>query len=119
MGNVLRRFAILVVLPGLILLGFGLRTVEQDRRATEQQVRDRVRHAAEMAARAIDQHLANWQQFRSLAPPRRVAYLPNQRLSAQPPEPALAEAELVQRRYDSAIVAKTAYLDELIRFAQR
>ena len=26
MGNVLRRFAILVVLPGLILLGFGLRT---------------------------------------------------------------------------------------------
>ena len=42
MGNVLRRFAILVVLPGLILLGFGLRTVEQDRRATEQQGRDRV-----------------------------------------------------------------------------
>ena len=68
-------------------------------------MRDRVRHAAELAARAIDQHLANWQQFRSVAPPRRVAYLPNESISAQPPEPALAEAELheIRGNIESAI----------------
>ena len=101
----LRRFAVTVVLPGIILLGFGLRALEQDRRATDQQVRDRLQRAAELAARAIDQQLANWQQFRSdgvtletgsalkIAPPQRVAYEPGERIAAQAVEPALAEAE--------------------------
>src|SRR5579862_2116041 len=103
--EVLRRFAATVVLPGLILLGFGLRALEQDRRATDQQVRDRLRGAAELAARSIDQQLANWQQFRSdgvsvetgpalkITPPRRVAYEPGERITVQAVEPALADAE--------------------------
>src|SRR5436190_23771981 len=101
----LRRFAVTVVLPGVILLGFGLRALEQDRRATDQQVRDRLQRVAELAARAIDQQLANWQQFRSegvgletgmalkIAPPQRVAYEPGKGIAAQNAEPALAEAE--------------------------
>jgi signal transduction histidine kinase len=102
---VLRRFAVTVVLPGVILLGFGLRALEQDRRAIDQQVRDRLQRAAELAARAIDQQLANWQQFRSdgvtldtgpavkITPPQLVAYEPGERIAAQAVEPALAEAE--------------------------
>src|SRR5438105_13429545 len=95
----------MVVLPGIVLLGFGLRTLEQDRRATDQQVRDRLQRAAELAARAIDQQLANWQQFRSdgvsldtgpalkITPPQRVAYDPGERIATQNAEPTLTEAE--------------------------
>lgn len=104
-GEVLRRFALTVVLPGVILLGFGLRALEQDRRATDQQVRDRLQRAAELAARAVDLQLANWQQFQSdgvsletgpalkITPLRRVAYEPGERIAAQAVEPFLAEAE--------------------------
>jgi len=102
---VLRRFAVTVVVPGVILLGFGLRALEQDRRASDQQIRDRLQRAAELAARTIDQQLANWQQFRSdgitleiapelkITPPQRVAYEPGERIAAQAAEPELAEAE--------------------------
>src|SRR5689334_2643065 len=74
----LRRFGLLIILPGVILLGFGLRAIEQDRGATDQEVRDRLTRAAELAARTINQQLANWQQFRSdgvvidSGPPRKV-----------------------------------------------
>src|SRR5258705_13440597 len=105
MGQVLKRFAVMVVLPGIVLLGFGLRALDQDRRATDQQVRDRLQRAGELAARAIDQQLANWRQFRSdgvtletgpplkITPPQRVAYEPGEPIGAQTAEPALAEAE--------------------------
>lgn len=101
----LRRFAVTVVLPGFILLGFGLRALDQDRRATDRQVRDRLQRVAELAGRAIDQQLANWQQFRSggvsleigpplkVTPPRRLAYELNESIAAPAVEPALAEAE--------------------------
>ena len=101
----LRRFAVTVVVPGIILLGFGLRALEQDRRATDQQIRDRLQRAAELAARSIDQQLANWQQFRpdgvsletgptlKITPPRRLAYEPGEPIAAQTVEPILAEAE--------------------------
>src|SRR5258707_13930832 len=101
----LRRFAVTVVLPGIVLLAFGLRALEQDRRATDQQVRDRLQRAAELAARAIDQQLANWRQFQSggvsldtgpplkITPPQRVAYEPGDSITAQAVEPLLAEAE--------------------------
>src|SRR5258707_5475878 len=101
----LRRFAVTVVLPGIVLLAFGLRALEQDRRSTDQQVRDRLQRAAELAAREIDQQLVNWRQFRSdgvtletgpalkISPPQRVAYEPGEPITAQTAEPALAEAE--------------------------
>src|SRR5258708_38264005 len=95
----------MVVLPGMVLLGFGLRALQQDRRATDQQVRDRLQRAAELAARAIDQQLANWQQFRSdgvivetapalkITPSQRVAYEPVETIAPRAVEPPLAEAE--------------------------
>src|SRR5260370_12346697 len=101
----LRRLAVTVVLPGIGLLAFGLRALEQDRRATDQQVRDRLQRAAELAARAIDQQLGNWRQFRSdgvtldtgpslkITPSQRVAYEPGEPITPAAAEPALAEAE--------------------------
>src|SRR5947208_4098529 len=108
-GEVLRRFAVTVVLPGVILLGFGLRALEQDRRATDQQVRDRLQRAAELAARAIDQQLAAWQQFRrdgitvetvpalKVTPSQRAAYEPGERMAAQTAEAVLPEAEQAEQ----------------------
>src|SRR5687767_14259922 len=101
----LRRFAIMVVLPGIVLLAFGLRALEQDRRATDQQVRDRLQRTAGLAARAIDQQLSNWQQFRphgitvvtapalKIVPSQLMAYELGEHVSTQTAEPALAEAE--------------------------
>lgn len=111
MGDVLRRFALTVVLPGVILLGFGLRALDQDRRATDEQVRDRLQRAAELAAHAVDLQLANWQQFRSdgvsletgaalkITPPRRVAYEPGEGIAAPVVGAFLAEAE----RYEQVL----------------
>ena len=108
----------MVVLPGVILLAFGLRALDQDRRATDQQIRDRLQRIAELAARAIDRELANWQQFRpdgvsletgaalKISPPGRVAYWPGERIAAEIAEPALAEAmrlEQVRGDLESAI----------------
>src|SRR6185369_4677974 len=100
----LRRFGVTVLLPGIILLLFGLRTLEQDRLTLERQINDRLDNAAQLASRAIDQQLVAWQQFRAdgvtvLANPVRLAPA---ELSAYefaddaPPEqlpPELAEAE--------------------------
>jgi signal transduction histidine kinase len=61
----LRRFAATVAVPGVILLGFGLRALQQDRLATDQQARDRLQRTAELAAREMDRQLVNWQQFRT------------------------------------------------------
>lgn len=114
----LRRFAVTVVLPGVILLGFGLRALDQDRRVTDQQVRDRLQRAAELAARSIDQQLGNWQQFRSdgvsletgpllkLTHQHRLAYYPGEPIAAHADEPALAEAvqyEQVRGNIEAAI----------------
>ena len=114
----LRRFAVTVVLPGVILLGFGLRALDQDRRVTDQQVRDRLQRAAELAARTIDQQLGNWQQFRSdgvsletgpllkLTHQHRLAYDPGEPIAAHADEPALAEAvqyEQVRGNIEAAI----------------
>ena len=81
----LRRFGVTVLLPGVVLLLFGLRALEQDRSAVDRQIHDRIENAAALAARAIDQQLANWQQFRAdgitlagnlikLTPEQRSAY---------------------------------------------
>jgi signal transduction histidine kinase len=115
----LRRFGLLIVLPGVILLGFGLRALDQDRRMTDQQVRDRLARAAELAARTIDQQLANWQQFRSdgvvidsgppvkVTPWSRLAYEPAKRMEPAPPvDPILTDAihaEQSGRDLESAI----------------
>jgi hypothetical protein len=58
----LRRLGVTVLLPGVILLLFGLRALQQDQRSFDREVRDRLENAS--AARAIDQQLLNWQTGR-------------------------------------------------------
>jgi signal transduction histidine kinase len=77
----------------------------------DRQIRDRLENAAELAARAIDQQLANWQQFRDdgitlagdpvkLLPAGRSAYEFAEDTAPEEPVPALAEAEQQEFRGD-------------------
>ena len=100
----MRRFALTVLLPGIVLLLFGLRALQQDRLAVEHQIRDRLANTAELAARTVDQQLANWQQFRSdgviltgqplrAVPSDAPAYEFQDSTTVPEPDPALADAE--------------------------
>ena len=123
MGKMLRRFAAMVVLPGLVLLGFGLRALQQDRNTTEQQIKDRIQRDAELAARAMDQQLVNWQQFRtdgvtiSTAPPvrvtpaSRVAYEPGGLTPDAIDESPIAEAEQQEEVLGNPAAAIPLYQD--------
>src|SRR3989442_13885313 len=99
-----RRFALTVLLPAIVLLLFGLRALEQDRLAVEHQIRDRLANTAALAARAIDHQLVNWQQFPSDGviltgqpfrplPPDAPAYEFQDVVTVPEPDPALAEPE--------------------------
>lgn len=118
MRSVLRRFAFTVVLPGLVLLGFGLRAIDQDRRGTHQQLLERLQRAAGVAARAIDRQLVDWRQFRDdgltvqsepglkISPRDYVAFLPSERIVVAAAHPGLAEAihmEQVRGKLNDAI----------------
>ncbi len=111
-----RRFALTVILPGGVLLLFGLRALEQDRLAVEHQTRDRLATTAELAARAIDQQLANWRQFRNdgvmltgqplrAVPADAPAYEFQDSATFAEQNPALADAERweLQGEWDKAI----------------
>ena len=100
----LRRFGVTVLLPGAVLLLFGLRTLEQDRLTLDREILDRLNNAALLASRAIDQQLAAWQQFRGdgitlvgdpvkLAPAQLSAYEFADEAPAEHPFAGLAEAE--------------------------
>src|SRR5438105_1840532 len=99
-----RRLGITVLLPGIVLLLLGLRTIEQDRLTLDRQILDRLQNAAQLASGGIDQQLAVWQQFRGdgitltddggkLAPAERSAYEVADDAPQEEPLPALAEAE--------------------------
>jgi signal transduction histidine kinase len=107
----LRRFGVTVLLPGVVLLLFGLRALEQDRRRVDRQIHDRMENAAALAAGAIDQQLANWQQFRAdgillagnpvkLTPEERSAYEVGEEPAVEAPAPSLGEAEQQEFRGD-------------------
>jgi len=111
-----RRFLLTVLLPGVVLLLFGLRTLEQDRLAVEQHIRVRLANTSELAARAIDQQLANWSQFHGdgvmltgqplrAEPPDATAYEFQQNTLVPELDPALADAERQELRgeWDKAI----------------
>ena len=115
----LPRFTFLILVPGIILLVFGLRALNQDRLEIGRQLQDRLDHAAELAARAIDQQLTQWEQFRGdgvtvslsslrVSPADKIAY----DLAAQPTlEPAqtsglaAAERDEIQGNWARAIAA--------------
>ena len=103
----LRRFGVTVLLPGIVLLLFGLRTLEQDRLTVDRQITERLENASQLAARTVDQQVANWQQFRAdgitlsgdpvkLSPADLSAYEFAEEAPAELPS-ALADAE--QREY--------------------
>jgi len=111
-----RRFAFTVLLPAIVLLLFGLRALDQDRVAVEHQARDRLANTAALAAHAIDQQLANWQQFRAhgviltgqpvrTVPADASAYEVQESVNFDEPEPELADAERLelQEDWDKAI----------------
>jgi signal transduction histidine kinase len=107
----LRWLGVTVLLPGVILLLFGLRALQQDQHSFEREVRDRLESASGAAARAIDQQLVNWQQFRAdgitlagnpfeVQPAGRSAYEFREDTGGQESAPDLAEAEQQEFRGD-------------------
>lgn len=101
----LRLFGLMVVLPGVVLLLFGLRALKQERREANQQIRDRLDRSADLALQVIDQQLTAWQQFRDIGvsvrfgpgltttPPDRLAYDPGNNDREPASSTALDEAE--------------------------
>jgi len=55
-------FAATILTPGVILAGFGLSTLTQERRSAESQERDTLRVVAENLGRRLDLDLKEWQQ---------------------------------------------------------
>ena len=56
--------ALTILLPGIALAGFGLRSLQHDRAALLQEARDRVDRAAAEAARRLQGELARWSKQR-------------------------------------------------------
>ena len=55
-------FAATILVPGILLAFFGLRALLQESRLVDQQIRDRLRGAAEAAARRLERELSEWRQ---------------------------------------------------------
>jgi signal transduction histidine kinase len=54
-------FAVTIVLPGVLLAVVGIRAWLQERRLADQQLRERVDRAADLALRGFEQDLRSWQ----------------------------------------------------------
>jgi signal transduction histidine kinase len=54
-------FAIAVLLPGLVLAALGFRTLAQDKRLADGQVRERLDRAAERTVAALERELRRWE----------------------------------------------------------
>lgn len=69
-GPVLRRrsgrslialFGLTILFPGLLLAALGVRTVRQERRLADQQLRERLDRAADIAVRDLEREVREWQ----------------------------------------------------------
>ncbi len=56
-------FVLTILLPGVLLAVFGLRTLWQERRLAEQQIREQLERLAELAGRDLERELARWQRL--------------------------------------------------------
>jgi len=123
-----RRLVLTVLLPAIVLLLFGLQALEQDRLAVEHQIRVRLANTSELAARAIDQQLANWRQFSNdgvilsdqpprTEPPNASAYEVQEVAPLPELDPALAAAEQMELRgeLENALALYRKAADELPR----
>lgn len=59
--SLLALFSLTVVLPGVLLAVFGLRTLRQERQFADQQLRDRLDGAADGAMRDLEREVRGWQ----------------------------------------------------------
>jgi len=55
-------FAVTMFLPGILLAVIGVRAFYQERRLADQQVRERLERAADLAFRELELELSRWQQ---------------------------------------------------------
>ena len=55
-------FAVTMFLPGILLAVIGVRAFYQDRRLADQQIRERLERAADLAFRELELELSRWQQ---------------------------------------------------------
>lgn len=65
-------FALTILVPGLLLAVFGARTLVQERRFGEQQIRDRIDRAGDEAARDLGFELRDWVAALDRAQPGRM-----------------------------------------------
>ena len=72
-GHVLvALFLLTVLLPAALLAFLGFRAFRQERRLADQQVRDRLERAAELAARGLEEELREWQRVTEAIKPDRT-----------------------------------------------
>lgn len=75
--DLLLVFTFTILLPGILLAVFGVRALRQERRLLDQQIRERLDRAGELAVRDLEQEFLEWQaaledirQARSVDPER-------------------------------------------------
>ncbi len=60
--GVLLTFVVTILVPGIVIAFIGFRALLQERRLADQQIRESVDRAAELAARDLAQELRQWQE---------------------------------------------------------
>ena len=60
--GVLLTFVVAILVPGLLIAVIGFRALLQERRLSDQQIREQVDRAAALAARDLEQELRQWQE---------------------------------------------------------
>ncbi len=60
--GVLLTFVVAILVPGILIAFIGFRALLQERRLADQQIRESVDRAAELAARDLEQELRQWQE---------------------------------------------------------
>src|SRR5713226_8632600 len=60
-SDVLALFGLTILLPGVLLTVFGVRALVQERRFAQQQIRERLERAAQIAVHDLERDLHEWQ----------------------------------------------------------
>jgi signal transduction histidine kinase len=115
-----RLLGIAIVLPGLLLLVFALRALDQERRIARQHLKERLERAADLAVRAINQQTEHWRQFQDVGvlvsrerregiPVNALSYDLNPAIASETTLPSLATGEVYELRYNDLSRAADAY----------
>lgn len=96
---------VLVVLPAVLLVALGVRTLEQDARLAEAQARERLERAAARAAQGLERGLALWD--------RTVAELGADQPATPPPVPPLI-AQVLDGSPDAVLIRGGSRLPDIL-----